>query len=197
MNREDQGTLRSCYDPQFISYLKNRKWAVYQQSKRKLFLFRVAQRSKSDPDLAGKIGGILIYNQVIEQFLVDIVEMSIYYIKAKIWPVAVSLDVELDKATFGKVIEYFRQYGTVEPNRDRILTMLKQFNTKRNQVVHDLFDVEDLHQLSRELGTYADLADDIVELLDAYDNEVCRNFSQLEKEKDLKKLVKECEQYGR
>jgi len=134
-------------DRELFDYIRGRKWAVEQKTDRKKFLFRLAQQSKSDPDFAGKIGGILIYNQVIEQFLSDIVEMSIYYIKAKIWPVTVEMDVEMDKATFGKVIDYFRQFATVEPNRDKILSHLKKFNIKRNQVVHDLFDVEDLRKL--------------------------------------------------
>lgn len=168
------------YDTDFMQYIQSRKWAEDQKTDRKMFLFRQAQKSKNDPDFAGKIGGILIYNQVIEQFLADIVEMSIHYIKAKIWPVSVELDIELDKATFGKVIEYFRQFATVEPNREAILSKLKKFNTKRNQVVHDLFDVEDLRKLYDELAEYAELAEDIILLLDKYDNQVCKNFCQLE-----------------
>lgn len=179
----------ACCDKTFIHYLKTRKWAQDQKTDRKMFLFRQAQKSKEAPDFAGKIGGILIYNQVIEQFLADIVEMSIYYIKAKIWPVSAELDVELDKATFGKVIEYFRQFATVEPNREKILSYLKKFNTKRNQVVHDLFDVEDLRQLYDELAEYADLADEIIILLDEYDNQVCRNFCQLEQCGALRKIT--------
>ena len=163
-----------------IRYIKSRKWAEDQKTDRKMFLFRQAQKSKEAPDFAGKIGGILIYNQVIEQFLADIVEMSIFYIKAKLWPVTVEMDVELDKATFGKVIEYFRQFATVEKNRDLILSNLRKFNTKRNEVVHDLFDVEDLRKLYDELAEYAELADEIILMLDEYDNQVCRNFCQLE-----------------
>lgn len=180
-----------CCDNALIRYIKSRRWAEDQKTDRKMFLFRLAQKSKEDPDFAGKIGGILIYNQVIEQFLADIVEMSIFYIKAKLWPVTVEMDVELDKATFGKVIEYFRQFATVGPNRELILSHLKKFNIKRNQVVHDLFDVEDLHKLYDELAEYADLADEIILLLDEYDDQVCRNFCQLERCGTLKKLIKQ------
>ena len=177
-------------DKELFAYIRNRKWAAEKKTGRKMYLFQLAQQSKSDPDFAGKIGGILIYNQVIEQFLVDIVEMSIYYIKASLWPVTVELDVELDKATFGKVIDYFRQFSTIEPNRDKILSYLKKFNTKRNQVVHDLFDVEDLRKLYDELSDYARLADEIILLLDKYDDHVCQNFCKLEQSGCLKKLPK-------
>jgi len=183
-------TCNCSIDSQFYDYIKNRQWAKDPKSRRRFYMYRLAQESKNATDFAGKIGGILIYNQVIEQFLTDIVKMSLYYIKAKIWPVSAELDVELDKATFGKVIEYFRQFATVEPNREKILADLRKFNIKRNQVAHDLFDVEDLHKLYDELADYAQLADEIITLLDEYDNEVCKNFCQLEQCGALKKITK-------
>jgi hypothetical protein len=110
------------------------------------------------------------------------VEKSIHYIKARIWPVSVDLEVELDNATFGKMIEYFRQFATVEPNREKILSDLRKFNIKRNQVVHDLFDIENLENLAQELNDYADLADEIIWLLTEYDKQVCENFCTLSKQ---------------
>ena len=173
-----------------VSYVANRQWEVDQKADRKRYLYRLAQQSKKDPDIASKIGGMLIYNQVIEQFMTDIVKMSIQYIKAEIWPVVVEMDIDIDKATFGKVIEYFKQYATVEPNRDQLLSYLKKYNTKRNQVVHDLFDVQDLSTLGRELDEYAKLADEILDLLMEYDNQVCGNFCQLCKREDFRKQKK-------
>lgn len=177
------------FDPQVVTYMTERKWAVDQKMERKRYLYRQAQRSKTDRDIASKIGGMLIYNQVIEQFLSDIVEMSINYIKAEIFPVSVSLDVELDKATFGKMIEYFKQFATVEPNRELILSHLKKYNLKRNEVVHDLFDIEDFGKLATELNEYAQLADEIIALLVEYDNQVCENFCQLDRRVDFKKYL--------
>lgn len=177
-------------DRSVIEYMVQRKWALDLKTERKRYLFRLARESKNDPDIASKIGGMLIYNQVIEQYLHDIIEMSIYYIKAEIWPVAVSLDIDLDKATFGKMIEYFKQFATVEPNRELILSHLNKFNTKRNQVVHDLFDIQDLKQLAVELDAYADLADEIITLLTEYDNQVCENFCELDRRVNFKNLEK-------
>ena len=97
--------------------------------------------------------------------------------------------MELDKATFGKVIDYFTQYATMEPNRDLILSHLKKFNSKRNQVVHDLFDIRDMDTLGRELDKYAALADEIIDLLAKYDDQVCENFSHLEQKTDFRKFL--------
>ncbi len=181
-------TSNPVMDP-VAEYMLQRKWSVDQKSARKRYLCSLARQSKQDKDLSSKIGGMLIYNQVIEQLLSDIVEMSIYYIKAQIWPVSVSLDIELDSSTFGKVIEYFKQFATVEPRRDEILAMLRKFNIKRNHVVHDLFDIQDLKKLSRELDGYAELADEIIRMLDDYSDQVCENFCQLEKRRDFRRLT--------
>jgi hypothetical protein len=159
--------------------MRNQNWQADQKKGRRRYLHRLAQQSRKDPDIASKIGGMLIYNQVIEELLTSIVEMSINYIKAEIWPVSVSLEMDLEKATFGKIIDYFTQFATVEPNRELILSHLKKFNIKRNQVVHDLFDIEDLSKLGQELDEYARLADEILRLLTDYEEQVCENFCRL------------------
>lgn len=172
-----------------VSYMVNRQWTVDQNAERKRYLCRLAQQCKFDRDIASKIGGMLIYNQVIEQCLTDIAKMSIYYIKADVWPVTVDLDIDIDKATFGKVIEYFTQFATIEPNREQILSKLKKYNSKRNQVVHDLFDIQDLGHLARELDDYAKLADEILKLLMEYEDQVCENFNELSKRVNFKKYL--------
>ncbi len=175
-------------DLQFYNYIAQRQWTKEPQSRRRVFMHRLAKDSQQDKDFASKIGGILIYNQVIEQYLADVIWASLYYIKAKIWPVSVELDGDLDNATFGKVIDYFRQFALIETNRDMILSHLKKFQSKRNQVAHDLFDVEDLRKLYDELAEYARLADEIIALLEEYDKAVCQNFYHLEKSGTLKKI---------
>lgn len=168
-------------NPCVIQYMKDRQWVIDQKAERKRYLYRLAQEGRHDPDIASKIGSMLIYNQLIEQSLVDIVTMSIHYIKATLWPVSVSLELDLDKATFGKMIAYFEQYATIEPNRELLLSHLTKFNLKRNMVVHELFDIQDLNKLAIELNQYATLADEILKLLREYDDRVCENFCQLER----------------
>ena len=171
-----------------IEYLVRRKWSVDSKLSRRRYLIRLARESKGDPDIASKIGAMLIWNQVIEQMLKDIVDTSIHFIKARIWPVAVDLQLDLDGATFGKVIDYFKQYATVQEDREEILARLKKFNTKRNQVVHDLFDIGDLKRLGAELEEYAALAEETMALLEQYDERVCDDFRELERRVDFSKI---------
>ena len=174
---------------EIVEYMVNRKWADDVKADRKIFLFQLAKQSKISQDISGKIGAMLIYNQVIEQFLEDIIELSVFYIKAEIWPASFSLKLDFEKVTFGKMIEFFKQYATIEYNREIILSYLKRYNTKRNQVVHKLFDVEDLEKLSKDLDEYAVLAEEIVYLLVEYDNQVCEKFCDLERRVDFSDFV--------
>ncbi|MBQ3488792.1 MAG: hypothetical protein IJA71_10955, partial [Clostridia bacterium] len=164
-----------------IQYMLRQEWAVDRKLSRRRYLLRLARESKADPDIAGKIGGMLIWNQVIEQMLKDIVDTSIHFIKARIWPVAVDMKLDLDSATFGKVIDYFKQYATVQEDREEILARLKKFNIKRNQVVHDLFDIGDLKRLGAELDEYAALAEETMAMLEKYDERVCDDLRELER----------------
>ena len=62
-----------------VKYMIDRKWANDEKSDRKLFLWRLAQKSKDEKEVSHKIGGMLIYNQLIEEFLKDITELSVNY----------------------------------------------------------------------------------------------------------------------
>lgn len=168
---------------QVVSYMRHRRWEVDEKLSRKRYLHRLARQSRQETELSSKIGGMLIYNQVIEQYLTDIVSMSIFYIRAQLWPVEVALDIDLDGATFGKMVDHFQQFATVGANREEILQLLKKHNIKRNAVVHDLFDIQDLQKLSQELDAYAQMGDSLIALLDAYDDEIVQNFRRLAKEK--------------
>ena len=87
--------------------------------------------------------------------------------------------------TFGKLINEFKQYATIEHNREILLNYLQKYNLKRNEVVHHLFGIEDLEKLAIELDEYALLADEIVYLLVEYDNSVCEKFCDLDERVDF------------
>ena len=74
------------------------------KKKEKKYLFKLAKQSKTQTEVSHKIGGMLIYNQLIEEFLKDITELSVIYIKAEIWPADVPLKLDFSKLTFGKLI---------------------------------------------------------------------------------------------
>ena len=172
-----------------VKYMIERKWADDEKTDRKVFLWKLAQKSKEEKEVSHKIGGMLIYNQLIEEFLKDVTELSVNYIKAEIWPADVCLKLDFSKMTFGKLINEFKQYATIEHNREILLNYLQKYNLKRNEVVHHLFGIEDLEKLAIELDEYALLADETVYLLVEYDNSVCEKFCDLDERVDFNDFV--------
>lgn len=175
---------------EIVKYMTEGGWKEDEKVERKLFLFKLAQESKSNENISHKIGGLLIYNQVIEEFLKDLVAYSINYIKAEIWPAKVDIKLDFSKATFGMLIGYFKQYATIEYNRDTIINELTVYNEKRNQIVHNLFKIKDFDKLSSELDEYAFVAEEIVYLLVEYDNSICERFCNLVDRVDFNEFTK-------
>ena len=57
-----------------ILYMTNNKWQDDLKGDRKRFLLNLAKESSGESSIASKIGGMLIYNQLLEECLKDIVE---------------------------------------------------------------------------------------------------------------------------
>lgn len=153
---------------EILDYMVNKEWLKDRERIKKMQLLNLVRTNYDANNLSNKIGSILIYNQLIEQFIKDIIEISIYYIKAEIWPAEVELKVDFDNKTFGQTIKLFEQYATKENSRDEILNKLKDFNKKRNEVAHKLFTVDDLKKLDSQLDSYRVLAEKTMVLLLQY-----------------------------
>ena len=162
-----------------VQYMIEESWRDDKKEERKVMLFNMAREGKEKEDLASKIGAMLLYNQVIEEILKDIVQLSINYIKAEIWPSEVYMSFQFSKSTFGAIIKGFEQYATIEYNRDILLKSLDRYNKQRNEVVHNLFSVKDLNNLAKELDEYSLDAEEIIGLLLEYDGAVCEKFEDL------------------
>lgn len=172
-----------------IMYMVDEKWGNDLKGDRKSFLLKLAKDSAANSDIASKIGSMLIYNQLLEEYLKDIVEYSAYYIKAEIWPADVDLSFDFSRATFGDLIRSFKRFAMKEYNRDVILSDLTKYNQKRNEVVHHLFGIEDLSALAIELDEYAVLAEEIFYLLLEYDNCICDKFCDLSRRVDFQDFI--------
>lgn len=160
-------------------YMVNGHWKTVMNEERKRELWKMAKESQSSNDIKTKIGGLLIYNQVIDECLKDIVDYCVWYMKASIWPVAISLTPDFSKKTFGQVIELFCRCSTVEYNREIIIGDLRKFNKARNTIVHNLFSIKNLQDLEKDIDDYLLLGEEIFDLLLEYDNCICERFIEL------------------
>lgn len=172
-----------------LEYMANKEWQKESKIEGKNNLFRMAKESKKSEKLSNKIGGMLIYNQIIEQLLKEIIVCSIAYIKAEIWPTSVKLDVCVSKLTFGKLIEYFKKFVIKKYNREILIKYLEQLNNCRNEIVHKLFDFNEINQINLKLDEYGDLSDEVINLLLEYYNVISEELNDLDKRVNFESLI--------
>lgn len=172
-----------------LEYMINKEWTKESKIEGKWYLFRLAQESIKSDKLQDKIGGILIINQVIEQLLREIIIASLSYVRAKIWPADIELNVQTSKATFGKLIEYFKKFTIKKYNREVLIEDLEELNTNRNKLVHNLFDIKDESNLKKELEKYEEISDEVIKLLFEYYNAISEELFDLDDRVDFRLLI--------
>ena len=171
-----------------LEYMINKEWEKESKIERKYYLLEIAQNSKNSEELSNKIGGMLIFNQITEQLLKEAIICSIAYIKAEIWPTSVQFDLQISKATFGKLIEYFKQFAIKKYNREILMKYLEKLNHGRNEVVHNLFDIEDTEVLKEKLNKYDELSEEVIVLLIEYYNAICDDLYDLDNRVNFESL---------
>jgi hypothetical protein len=92
------------------------------------------------------------------------------YVRAEIWPTNIELNIQTSKATFGKLIEYFKKFVIKKYNRDILIEDLEELNINRNKLVHNLFDIKDESNLKKELEKYEEISEEVIQLLIEYYN---------------------------
>ena len=134
-----------------LEYMINKMWLNESKLERKYYLFEIAKESKNSEELSTRIGGVLIFNQITEQLLKEVIMCSIAYVKAEIWPTDIELKIKIQRATFGKLIDYFKQFTIKKYNREVLIESLMRLNKNRNEIVHKLFDIENSEILKNYL----------------------------------------------
>lgn len=135
------------YDKKIFKTMNNYEWRIDQQKERKIDLLEIANKINKESSISDKIGGLLIWQQVIEQMLKEIICTSITYIKAEIWPTKVNYNVKFNDKTFVKIISDYDLYSLDYEAKDKIVQKLKTINNNRNTIIHKIFDIENLNKL--------------------------------------------------
>lgn len=153
------------YDRKIFEAMKNKEWWIDKFKSRKIQLIRYGRKINSNSSISRKIGGLLLWQQVIEQFLKEIVQMSITYVKAEIWPTKIDFKIDYDRKTFGQIIEMYKNYSVDYEDRPMILEYLKIINDNRRGVTHKMFEVEDLRDLEDLFESGYDIHEELLKLL--------------------------------
>ena len=153
------------YDRKIFESMKNKDWWIDKFKARKIELIRSCRKINSNSSISRKIGGLLLWQQVIEQFLKEINQISLTYVKAEIWPTKIDFKIDYDKKTFGQIIDMYKNYSVDYEDRPKIIGFLKTINDNRRMVTHKMFNVEDLEELENLFESSYDIHEELLQLL--------------------------------
>lgn len=153
------------YDRKIFEAMKNKDWWIDKFKARKIELIRSCRRIHSNFSISRKIGGLLLWQQVIEQFLKEIIQISLTFVKAEIWPVKIDYKIDYDKKTFGQIIEIYKNYSIDYEDKPIILGHLKTINDNRRIIAHKMFEIENLEDLENLFESSYNIHENLLQLL--------------------------------
>lgn len=153
------------YDRKIFEAMKNKDWWIDKFKSRKIELIRSCSKINYNSSISRKIGGLLLWQQVIEQFLKEIIQISLTYVKAEIWPTKIDFKIDYDRKTFGQVIEIYKNYSVDYEDRPKILEHLKTINDNRRTITHTMFEIENLEDLEDIFESSYNIHEELLQLL--------------------------------
>lgn len=182
------------YDKQILEMMSNPSWWIDKQKKRKIDLLRSARKVYRQSSISKKMGSLLLWQQVIEQFLKEIIELSVFYIKAEIWPSRVNIKVDFERKTFGQIIADYENLSIDFKNKQNICEKLKLVNKNRNEIVHKIFNIDDLVQLEKYFEINFEEYENLLTLLLDHYSDVCYYLEDLKKRVDWDDFLEDIEE---
>ncbi len=182
------------YDKQIFEMMANPSWWIDKQKKRKLVLLASARTTRWNSSISKKMGALLIWQQVLEQFLKEIIEISIGYIKAEIWPTKIDLKVDFERKTFGQIIADYENFSLDFKNKQKTLDKLRMVNKNRNEIVHKIFNIDDLVKLEEYFASNFKEYENLLTLLLDHYTEICYYLEDLKKRVDWDDFLAELEE---
>ena len=164
--------------------MANPSWWIDKQKERKLTLLASARNVRPQSSISKKMGALLIWQQVLEQFLKEIIEISIFYIKAEIWPTKIDLKVDFERKTFGQIIDDYENFSLYFKDKHITISKLKEVNSNRNKIVHKIFKINDLAQLEDYFRTNFKEYKNLLNLLLDHYSDICYYLEDLKKRVD-------------
>ena len=179
------------YDRKIFEAMKNKDWWIDKFKARKIELIKSCRRINSNSSISRKIGGLLLWQQVIEQFLKEINQISLTYVKAEIWPTKIDFKIDYDRKTFGQVIEIYKNYSVDYEDRPKILGHLKTINDNRRTITHRMFEVENLEDLEDIFESSYNIHEELLKLLLDHYILIGNNLEDLKKRVDWEDFLDE------
>lgn len=156
-------TIRSNYDYFVLSNISNENsWPKIENVELIKSLLKIADNQFSNKDISGYLSSILIYQQIIETFLTNLIRLSNLYIQAEIWPTRVKMEIK-PKLMFGQIINEITR--SIEFNKKaELIKDCQEFKSIRIKFVHGLLKFKNDKEISDEAGLIRNKFSSILDL---------------------------------
>jgi len=105
-----------------------------------------AEAALTHQNIAGCISATIIYQQVTEQLLINLLGLSEFIVQLSVYPSEIQLKPK-SEITFGQLIEEFNRLSIDYPRKSELVGGCKKFNEVRRFIAHKLSTENDENQI--------------------------------------------------
>lgn len=125
------------YDEQlFEIFAHENQWLTFESKELIIGLIKRADKQFETNTVEGILSSVLIYQQVLEEFLRVLLQLSNLYIQGEIWPNRINLAVKA-KMMFGELLKEHKRTIHFD-SKENLLKSCEDFSVVRNKFVHKL-----------------------------------------------------------
>lgn len=137
------------YNKSIISKMSNEEnWPKINNIDLVRKLIEIADKQFANKSLEGYLSSILIYHQVVEELLINLLKLSNLYVQAEIWPTKLDLKIK-DKLMFGQILEEHKRSINFD-KKEQLLKECNDFNKIRIKFVHHLLKFKNESEIESE-----------------------------------------------
>ena len=160
-------------------YMKSNGWKTDIENLSKKYILNIAQTDYVNECTPNKIGGVLIYNQIVEQIMRETIDLSIKYIRANLWPDEINLTIDFKNKSFESLFNLFKQFAINGTAKDIVVSGLEEYNTLRRKTLYNISSMPTDKELIVDLNLHKDLGENVIYLLCKYGDFLCTKFEKL------------------
>lgn len=129
--------MNNDYDRELLSKISNKKhWPGLTNAPLIVHLLSVANKQITNNTLEGVLSATLIYQQVMEDLLLNLLKMSHLYVQGEIWPSQISFPIN-KKLMFGQLLDQHKLSIDFD-QKDLLISTARNFNQMRVKIVHKI-----------------------------------------------------------
>lgn len=152
------------YDSELLTRIaEEANWPEIDNSELSKKLVQIAHKEFAKKTVGGYLSSILIYQQVIEEFLINLLELSNLYVQGEIWPARIEIKTK-NRLMFGQLVKEHQR--TIDfDDKDDLLQQCDAFNKIRIKFVHNLLKFKNNKEV---IESVKDVPNQFLNIIDLY-----------------------------